>query len=321
MAPLLPLNLFKENNMLRYFKPLIPFLAGWALLLISANFSHISLINGFAQLILFALVVCWPAWKTGRLSYVDIGWPLGLVVIGIVNLCLNDGYWVRNLGVSLVYLFVGLRMGGGALRMWQLGMLKKEFPRYQYQRLRWQKSGKDNLPLAIQVEALVQGIANASFLAFPAFIIGANTQTEISIFEIIGLILWLVAFALESTADSQKQKFLREMKVLGERNRVCNVGLWRYSRHPNYFSEWMVWNALIIAAIPSWLALQSSTPIAIWALLGLGLLFASRMMYTTLVYYTGAVPSEFYSVQKRPEYKHYQQTTNIFFPGPVKKTK
>jgi len=45
------------------------------------------------------------------------------------------------------------------------------------------------------------------------------------------------------------------------------------------------------------------------------------MMYTTLVYYTGAVPSEFYSVQKRPEYKHYQQTTNIFFPGPVKKAK
>ena len=305
--------------MFKYFKPLIPFVLGWAILLISSDFSFISLINGLAQLLLFALVVCWPAWKTGRLSYVDIGWPLGLVVIGLINLWLNEGYWLRNLGVSLVYLFVGLRMGGGALLMWRKGMLKKEFPRYQYQRLRWEKSGKDNVPLAIQVDAVVQGLANASFLAFPAFIIGANTQTHISVFEIVGLLLWLIAFAMESTADSQKQKFMREMKALGERNRVCNVGLWRYSRHPNYFSEWMVWNALVIAAIPSWLALQSSTPIAVWALLGIGLLFTSKIMYSTLVYYTGAVPSEFYSAKKRPEYKHYQQTTNIFFPGPLKK--
>ena len=51
-------------------------------------------------------------------------------------------------------------------------------------------------------------------------------------------------------------------------------------------------------------------------ILGLGLLFISRLMYTTLVYYTGAIPSEYYSLQKRPGYKSYQESTNIFFPGP-----
>jgi len=123
---------------------------------------------------------------------------------------------------------------------------------------------------------------------------------------------------MESIADAQKVRFLREMKKAGERNQVCNVGLWRYSRHPNYFAEWIVWNALVIASIPSWPAMRSSEHFVVWLLLGAGLLFVSRIMYTTLVHYTGAAPSEHFSVQKRPEYKKYQRQTNMFFPGPVK---
>jgi steroid 5-alpha reductase family enzyme len=120
---------------------------------------------------------------------------------------------------------------------------------------------------------------------------------------------------MESVADIQKLTFLQEIKKAGERNRVCNVGLWKYSRHPNYFAEWMVWNGLVIAAIPSWPELYDVESLVVWALLGAGLLFASWKMYSTLVYRTGEVPSEHYSVQKRPEYKAYQETTNRFFPG------
>jgi steroid 5-alpha reductase family enzyme len=126
------------------------------------------------------------------------------------------------------------------------------------------------------------------------------------------------AFAIESVANIQKLTFLRTMKKAGKKNRVCNVGLWKYSRHPNYFAEWMVWNGLVIASIPSWLALYESESFIIWSLLGAGLLFASWKMYTKLVYHTGAVPAEYYSVQKRPDYKTYQETTNMFFPGPGK---
>ncbi|MEM6532452.1 MAG: hypothetical protein AAF654_07500 [Myxococcota bacterium] len=85
---------------------------------------------------------------------------------------------------------------------------------------------------------------------------------------------------------------------------------------PFYFSEWMVWNSLVLAAIPSWWRLQRVEPIVLRGALGLGLIFVSRVMYTTLVYYSGAVPAEFYSVKKRPDYAAYQQRTNRFFPGP-----
>ncbi|MEM6726186.1 MAG: DUF1295 domain-containing protein [Bacteroidota bacterium] len=303
---------------MKYFKPLLVFVLGSLILLFSQTLQTLSAINLATQLVLFGLVVCWPIWKTGRLSYVDIGWPMGLACIGILTLLFSNGYIWRVRAIGSIYLFIGLRMGLGALQLWRKGYMKKEFPRYQYQRRRWERAGKTNVPLAMQVDALAQGLANASFLAMPAFIIGSNPAPQFSVLEMVGLVLWILAYGFESLADAQKLRFLRNMKAAGERNKVCDVGLWKYSRHPNYFGEWMVWNALVVAAIPSYLALQSSEFLPVWIALGLGLLFVSRIMYLSLVYLTGAVPSEYYSLQKRPDYAAYKERVNMFFPGPPK---
>ncbi|MFT6317644.1 MAG: steroid 5-alpha reductase family enzyme [Candidatus Azotimanducaceae bacterium] len=301
-----------------YFRPLYPFLLGWVLILSTETFAHLGLINGVGQLLLFAAVVCLPIWLTGRMSYVDIGWPWGLVLLASVSYLSSDGYWLRSLAVTLLVMVVGLRMGLGALNLWRLGLLKKEFPRYQYQRLRWETQGKTNVSLALQVDALSQGLANASFLALPVFIIAANASTSFAVLELLGLTIALLAFGMESVADLQKVRFLQEMKRAEKKLQVCDVGLWRYCRHPNYFAEWMVWNGLVIAALPSWFALQGQENTMLWLLLGVGLLFTSRVMYATLVYATGAVPAEHYSQRKRPGYSAYQQRTNRFFPGPRK---
>jgi len=299
-----------------FIAPLLPFVGASLLLFFLPDMAQIGWVNGVGQLLLFALVVCIPAWRTGRLSYVDIGWPLGLALIGLVTLSLAPGLAWRRTIIGVIYLFMGLRMGIGALRMWHAGHFKNEFPRYQYQRLRWERKGITNTRLMIQVEALVQGFANISFLAFPAFVIATNRSEQVHPLEVAGLLLWVAAFAMESVADAQKLAFLREMKRQNQTRRVCNVGLWRYSRHPNYFAEWMVWNALVLAALPAWLDQQGRSPLAAWALLGIGILYVSRVMFTTLVHYTGAKPAEHFSVQKRPEYRAYQQATNMFFPGP-----
>ena len=301
-----------------YFTPLLSFVSGWLLLLFTEQLFALSLVNGVAQLVLFAFVVCLPIWRTGRMSYVDIGWPWGLTVIGILTWIYGEGDSLRVAIVSIAYIFAGSRMGLGVIKLLISGHLDKELPRYEFQKKRWLKAGKTNTALAMQIEAIVQGVANASFLALPAFIIASNPSKEISILEIIGIIIWLASFIMESVADAQKLKFLRAMKKSGARNTVCNIGLWQYSRHPNYFAEWMVWNALVLASIPSWLQLYPNISVIIFVLLGVGLLMTSRIMYVTLVTYTGAVPAEYYSVQKRPAYKDYQQTTNMFFPGPTK---
>lgn len=300
-----------------YVKPVAPFIAVWLLLLFSASFTQLSLINGAAQLLLFIFVVCIPAWRTERMSYVDIGWPLGLAVIGVVVI-VHHTLTVHSLLIGAIYLFMGLRMGLGAIKMWRSGHLERELPRYQYQRIRWVRRGITNTKVIIQSEVLAQGLANMSFLALPAFIIAIGGGDTMGFFELMGLVIWIAAFVMETVADTQKNKFLKKMRAEGLKRQVCNVGLWKYSRHPNYFAEWMVWNGLIIAAIPSWYALRHTEPLAIWLLLGGCLAMVSRTMYVTLVYYTGAKPAEHFSVQKRPHYLEYQKQTNRFFPGPVK---
>ena len=303
---------------MNYFKPFVPFILCWILLFYSNSFHSIAIINGIAQLILFLFVVCIPIWITKRMSYVDIGWPWGVALIGIIAYCLSNNITLTQSLIMIAYVLIGSRMGLGALKMWSLGLLNKEFPRYEYQKIRWKKSGKSNEQLAMQIEALSQGLANASFLAIPIFLVFASPLTTISFLEIFGFILFALALIFETVADYQKILFLQKMKRLNKRNMVCDVGLWRYTRHPNYFAEWMVWNGLIIASVPSYIALFDSEVFWLWIFIGIALLYTSRIMYITLVYLTGAVPSEYYSSQKRPNYKAYQQSTNIFFPGPKK---
>ena len=300
---------------MKYFKPFIPFIACWILLFNSNNFQSFALINGIGQLVLFLFVVCIPIWRTKRMSYVDIGWPWGVALIGLITYCqINTITLSKTLAIT-AYILIGSRMGLGALKMWSMGLLKKEFSRYEYQKIRWEKSNKTNTGLAMQVEALSQGLANASFLAIPIFLISVSPSTQLSSLEIIGFTIFMLSLVFETIADYQKLKFLKEMKRQNKKNMVCDIGLWKYTRHPNYFAEWMVWNGLIIASIPSYISLFDSEALWLWIMIGVALLYTSRIMYITLVYLTGAVPSEYYSAQKRPAYKAYQQSTNIFFPG------
>lgn len=294
------------------------FLAVWGLSLFSHSGSLVSLLllNGAVQLVLFALLACLPFLRTGRMSYVDIAWPFGVAMIGLQILLLADGDLLRRVTVGAIYLFIGLRMGIGAVVMgWKTGVIfKSEFPRYQYRRMTFEQAGTRNIKGHMLAEIMAQGFANMSVLALPGFIMATRQDATISAWEFAGIGLWAVAYTLESIADTQKLLFLSNHK-----GGVCNVGLWKYSRHPNYFSEWLVWTGLVIATVPSWLALRTTEPLFVWGILGLGAVGASVMLYITLVYLTGAKPAEYYSVRKRPEYKVYQEKTSMFFPWFPKK--
>lgn len=268
-------------------------------------------VNGVVQLTLFILVACIPFLKTGRMSYVDIAWPFGVALIGLQIILLGDGDNLRQWIVGGVYLLIGLRMGIGAITMGKATgvIFKTEFPRYQFRRMKLEEEKSNWIRFHMFSEILAQGFANITVLALPGFMMAINPSHEILNWEIAGIIVWGCAYLFESIADLQKLNFM--LKKKGD---VCNVGLWRYSRHPNYFSEWLVWTGLVIAAVPSWFALQGSESTIVWLVLGVGAVMASVMLYITLVYLTGAIPAEYYSVRKRPGYKVYQQQTNRFFP-------
>ena len=276
------------------------------------NFQNFLLINLISQIVIFLFIVCLPAYFTDRMSYVDIAWPFGLVAIGVISFFCGDGYLLKKSIISMLYIIAGLRMGIGAFFLLKKGYLNKELPRYSYQRIRWKKKGFINDKFSVQYEILLQCFANATFLAIPAILISNNSSQSFSIIEVIGFLVWAIFFFLEHISDLQKQKFLINAKKNNLKNQVCNVGLWKYTRHPNYFSEWMIWNGLIIASFSSLLVNNS---MIVFLGTTTSLLYITILMYQTLVFLTGAIPSEHYSLIKRPDYKKYKETTNMFFPN------
>jgi steroid 5-alpha reductase family enzyme len=281
----------------------------------SPSLQAFTLANVLVQAVIFLLACIIPALKTGRMSYVDLAWSLGLFFIGLQVLFFSNELTSRSVIVASLYLFAGGRMTLMALIGLKLGYLNKELPRYQYQRLRWQRRGWQEKP-AMLFEVASQGFANMTVLALPAILQASNSSPQLSLLEILGYTLWLVAFAFEFIADAQKARFGFRMKSEKRKGEHCEEGLWKYSRHPNYFGEWMVWNALVIASTPSLFTLQTSYWLT--AALALALAYLSYVMYVVLTHYSGAVPSEYYSAQKRPGYVEYQRRTNMFFPGPRK---
>ena len=276
------------------------------------NFQNFLLINLISQIFIFLFIVCIPAYFTERMSYVDIAWPFGLIAIGIISFFYGNGYLLKKSIISMLYIIAGLRMGIGALILLKKGYLNKELPRYSYQRIRWKKKGFINDKFSVQYEILLQCFANATFLAIPGILISNNSSQTFSIIEVIGFLVWVIFFFLEHISDLQKQKFLINAKKNNLKNQVCNVGLWKYTRHPNYFSEWMIWNGLIIASFSSLLVNNS---MIVFLGTTTSLLYITILMYQTLVFLTGAIPSEYYSLIKRQDYKKYKQTTNMFFPN------
>jgi len=154
-------------------------------------------------------------------------------------------------------------------------------------------SGVTDVSLDIQIEIMKQWATNVSVLAMPAFVMAQNKSEHISPIEIAGVALTVVCWLSENKADGQKRAWIKEMFKTKQVNKVCDVGLWSYCRHPNYFFEWMVWNGLIIASLPSVLPLWdikgcSKCPIQPGKILAftfaLGLVYCSRLLYVFLLY-------------------------------------
>ena len=140
-----------------------------------------------------------------------------------------------------------------------------EFPRYNYQRINWAREGITDetslgFKLAMHKEIFVQAVANMGPLSLPLMVqVYSGYSAPLSLLETVGWVLWLASLVLEHTADKQKKSFIRDCAEKKISGRVCDVGLWSYSRHPNYFFEWMVWNSLILTSLPALLFILSSS--------------------------------------------------------------
>jgi steroid 5-alpha reductase family enzyme len=135
-------------------------------------------------------------------------------------------------------------------------------------------------------------------LAAPFYLAASNPAPEITGLEYAGIAIWLAAIAGESIADRQLAAFKRDPANKGK---TCRIGLWNYSRHPNYFFEWLIWVAFALFALDS--------PNG-WA----GLISPALILYF-LFKVTGIPATEAQALRSRGEdYRRYQQTTSAFVP-------
>jgi steroid 5-alpha reductase family enzyme len=231
--------------------------------------------------------------RTRDATAVDAGWAGSLVLIAVLVAVLGPGELEHRLLILVLAGLENLRIA--LLVRNRLG--KGEDTRYQELRRRWRERGREQLTFAIfyQAQALV-----AAVLAIPFVLIAFNRDDGLAPIEWAGAALWLVAAPLEAIADRQLARFKADP---ANRGRTMRYGLWRYSRHPNYFFQWLTWvaYALIALAAPyGWLGL--SAPI---------------LMLLLIVFVTGIPPSEEQALRSRgDDYRRYQRETSAFVPLP-----
>ena len=206
-----------------------------------------------------------------------------------------DGLFERKL---LLVLLFGLAYG--RLFIYLIRRFLRQFPvedaRYHSLRVLWDSENKPTAWLMLGVFFLQAGLI--VLLSAPMAWIMLNPSPQLHWVEWLGLCVGLVAVVFESVADWQLTQFLANSNNQGK---VCKTGLWRYSRHPNHFGQWLIWVAL-------WL-------IACGAPFGWLSLFAPAVMLHFLLNITGVHPTEQQTVRSRGEaYRQYQRETSAFVP-------
>jgi steroid 5-alpha reductase family enzyme len=248
----------------------------------------------------FCLAVMMALWlwqrRSGRADWVDAAWAaliglqaLAWAVVGDgalekrILLVLLAGTWSFRLTAHLVTRLAGESVEDG---------------RYRAMREHFGHRQQSFFFLFFVVQAVV-----AWLFALPAWVVAHDPSPVLSGWVIAGVVVWFAGLGGESIADRQLAAFKADPD---NRGKVCNVGLWRYSRHPNYFFEWLHWFSYPLVAIGApnaWLA---------W--------LAPVVMLVFLYRLSGIPYTERQALKSRGEaYREYQRTTSAFFPWPRKK--
>ena len=242
-----------------------------------------------------ALALLWARQlKTQDATSVDVAWSAGLGFLAIVYPWFVDGD-------QAVRLLVGALGAIWATRLaWYLlsdRVLRATEEDGRYRAIRQHFGPKTNFFLFF----FYQGQAAVAVL-FSLPMLAAMRYGQMDIWTAIGVAVWAIAVVGETIADKQLAAFRNDPKSRGQ---VCQVGLWRYSRHPNYFFEWVHWWAYVLIAHGA--SLTWIGPVGMLA-------FLFRL---TGIHYT-----ENQAIKSRGDkYREYQRTTSVFFPWFPKEAK
>lgn len=226
-------------------------------------------------------------------SWVDVGWAGTLGLLALLYATLGGGYGPRRLLVALVVGLWSARLTAHLVS--RLLADGAEDPRYAEMRARW----GGNLRAKFLALFLGQGLLDL-LLAWPFLMAAIDPTPRIHWSTWLGAALALLGMLGEATADAQLRRFKSDP---ANRGKVCRVGLWGWSRHPNYFFDWLVWCGFALLGVAS--------P---WGWLGIA---GPVLMLYFLTRVTGIAATEAHALRSRGEaYRQYQREVSAFVPWP-----
>ncbi len=228
-------------------------------------------------------------------SIVDIYWGVGFVVTSWSAAILN-----QNDSWRVQVLLVLITIWGFRLALYVVWRNRGHGEDRRYQAMR-EHHGVRFWWVSLGTVFLLQGVL-LWLISMPLQAAAAVTE-EITVWrgsDIAGAVLWLVGFAFETIGDWQLARFKSDP---ANKNRVMDRGLWRYTRHPNYFGDCCLWWGLYLLAAGQ----------GVWWTIG-----SPIMMTLLLLKVSGVALLESDIRERRPEYAEYQRRTNAFLPGPRK---
>ena len=224
-------------------------------------------------------------------AIVDAGWAGGLTLLAAIDATVGGGYRPRALCMAGMASLWGLRLAMYLLFTRVIG--HPEEGRYVQLRRDWGGNLALKFLLFFEFQALLCVV-----LSLPFLLAAINTRPRLSVFEYCAMVLWLLAWLGETTADWQLMRFKSDP---AHRGGLCHVGLWKFSRHPNYFFELLIWVSFALFALGS--------PFGY-----LGVLSPLLMVYF-LFRVTGIPATEAQALRSKGEtYRQYQRTTSAFVP-------
>lgn len=235
------------------------------------------------------------AWGWYRLrrnaGIVDVAWSISLPLMAVLYATLGTGQPWRRWLLAGMFCVWGGRLAAYLVRDRVAG--RAEDPRYSDLRARQSPVVAFDFFLFFQAQAMA-----AAALSLPALITSFNADPNLAPLETVAILLWATALAGEALADRQLARFKAQSS---SRGRTCREGLWRYSRHPNYFFEWLIWVAYALFAFGSpW---------------GAAALLCPLVMLYLLFRVTGIPATEAQALRsKGDDYRRYQETTSVFVP-------
>lgn len=239
----------------------------------------------------FALLYLW-ARHLDNYGIVDIGWSFAFAGLAVFYALGAPGWPARRALMATLAVLWSLRLGTHLYRR-VMSHHPVEDGRYVQLRRDWAGNFAAKMFGFFQLQAASVVLLGAAFL-----VASLNPRPQLHPLEIAGVALWLLALTGETIADRQLAAFKRDP---GHRGQVCTTGLWHYSRHPNYFFEWLVWVSYFVFALAS--------PYGWVAVIG-----PASILYL-LLRVTGIPLTEAQALRSKGEaYRRYQQTTSAFVP-------